>query len=618
MRKYKIGSIALGFAVAVSAGYIMTNQISANDDIDNASSQQDSSVSDNLIMNIDENGNVVYEEATPGAYAEAEVEIEEPDYEIVKTLGDSEEVVATYDDYNKAKAELQKRSFYRSAGSLSLRASNLNSVQYGVVNFNGTQVNACTTLNYTDANTGRTGYLNRCSGSDAAYLGTMGNKIKFKQAGIVGLVDNDAQVEVVEYDSIAANGSINSYKPVNGRLIHYVTSNIMKTKYSSIDNGPMPSFMQNGTVYYSYDGHYFYTDYKMMINDYKNNTYAHSINPNNPYYNYFQYLSHRTKTNFTAAQFDSKVASMTDAASKMRNMGSYFISNQNTYGANALLVYGLAVNESGWGASSIAKEKNNLFGHNAVDSSPGLSADAYTSPQASILDHAKNYVSRGYLDPADWRYNGSALGDKQNGMNVKYASDPYWGEKAAQQGYVMENYTGNKNTDYGKYTLGIVNDNVNVRLQATTGSKTLYTTKNASSGNSGNYPLVILGEVQGESINGNSLWYKIQTDAPIVNGNVSIEPGTYDYGSSVGYIHSSYVKIVNTGSNTNSNYMLGDVNNDGKISAIDYVMVENHIINKYKLSGKGFTAADINRDGKVSAIDYVMIENHITGKYLIR
>ena len=38
----------------------------------------------------------------------------------------------------------------------------------------------------------------------------------------------------------------------------------------------------------------------------------------------------------------------------------------------------------------------------------------------------------GYLDPVtDGRYFGANLGDKGSGINVKYASDPYWGEKAA-------------------------------------------------------------------------------------------------------------------------------------------------------------------------------------------
>ena len=52
-------------------------------------------------------------------------------------------------------------------------------------------------------------------------------------------------------------------------------------------------------------------------------------------------------------------------------MGQYFIQYQNEFGANALLMYATAANESGWGTSSFAINRNNLFGHQAYDSSTG-------------------------------------------------------------------------------------------------------------------------------------------------------------------------------------------------------------------------------------------------------
>ena len=57
--------------------------------------------------------------------------------------------------------------------------------------------------------------------------------------------------------------------------------------------------------------------------------------------------------------------------------------------------------------------------------------------------------------------------------------------------------------------------------------------------------------------------------------------------------------------------IMGDCNGDGKISAIDYVMLENHITGIRKLKDVEFHAMNVNHDKKVSAIDYVMIENHI-------
>ena len=55
----------------------------------------------------------------------------------------------------------------------------------------------------------------------------------------------------------------------------------------------------------------------------------------------------------------------------------------------------------------------------------------------------------------------------------------------------------------------------------------------------------------------------------------------------------------------------GDTNKDGKVSASDYVLIKNHILNLKKLYGIVKDAGDVNRDGKASASDYVLIKNHI-------
>lgn len=58
--------------------------------------------------------------------------------------------------------------------------------------------------------------------------------------------------------------------------------------------------------------------------------------------------------------------------------------------------------------------------------------------------------------------------------------------------------------------------------------------------------------------------------------------------------------------------VLGDVNGDGKISALDYVKVKNHIMStNYLSSSQANIAADANDDGKISALDYVRIKNYI-------
>ena len=58
--------------------------------------------------------------------------------------------------------------------------------------------------------------------------------------------------------------------------------------------------------------------------------------------------------------------------------------------------------------------------------------------------------------------------------------------------------------------------------------------------------------------------------------------------------------------------VLGDVYPDGKISALDYVRIKNHIMETKVITDSIIKiSADANNDGKISALDYVRIKNHI-------
>ena len=61
------------------------------------------------------------------------------------------------------------------------------------------------------------------------------------------------------------------------------------------------------------------------------------------------------------------------------------------------------------------------------------------------------------------------------------------------------------------------------------------------------------------------------------------------------------------------NVIRGDINGDGKISALDYVKVKNHIMKTNVIDSKSiyFKAADANNDNGISALDYVRIKNII-------
>lgn len=71
--------------------------------------------------------------------------------------------------------------------------------------------------------------------------------------------------------------------------------------------------------------------------------------------------------------------------------------------------------------------------------------------------------------------------------------------------------------------------------------------------------------------------------------------------------------IVAIGENNYTVIMLADANGDGKISAVDYMQIKNHIMDTSELSSNYKKAADVNRDDKISAVDYMQIKNYIMG-----
>ena len=328
--------------------------------------------------------------------------------------------------------------------------------------------------------------------------------------------------------SLASTGTVQSpsyYANEGGTLVHYITKNVtIDRNYSKIIVGLAPEWMQQGYKYYSYDGIYFYNSWQnIRVNG------NGAINENSPFYNYYQYLSLRSSSNYNAQTLDNYTNNNGGSGGKLVNTGQYFNAVRNKYGVNGTLQYVMGIHESGWGKSSIAMNKNNLFGINATDSNPGQDANHFNSVEDCIYTHAQRYISWGYTDPIDdWRYFGAHVGNKGSGMNVKYASDPFWGEKIAGWYYRLDQANGMK--DYNSYIIGVKTANkvVNVYSSNNTSSKVLYQTKNKKSNlKIADYPFLIVGEEGG--------FYKVQTDTPIVNDNPSYS-ATYNWDNSKGYI----------------------------------------------------------------------------------
>ena len=389
-------------------------------------------------------------------------------------------------------------------------------------------------------------------GGDAALISTEGNMLKNRLAGYNGWIYSD-RANIIPL-SLAKH---TSYYLVNseGELVHHISKNPASdglTHGLVIDAAP--DFLKEGIKYYSYDGNYFYTSIISMLDDYKDDSFGASINEDNPYFNYYQFLPYHTKTKASSEDIDHYLSDVKGYESKPKtnngltgnqsmlfNEGSSFITSQDYFGTNALLTYNIAINESGWGRSKLSIERNNLFGHAAYDGNE-TAAITYDNIIESIDSHNNKYMSWGYLYAEDFRYYGGHLGNKSSGVNVKYASDPYWGEKAASHYYNIDKTLGLDEKE--NYKLGIKTNKsfINVRKEPNTDASVLFQLVNDT-----NVPVVILGTVIGDKVDGSNIWYKIQTDSYLDSDrNLMLKGGKddrveYDFSNNYGYVHSSLI-----------------------------------------------------------------------------
>lgn len=114
------------------------------------------------------------------------------------------------------------------------------------------------------------------------------------------------------------------------------------------------------------------------------------------------------------------------------NNAQYFYYAEKQYGVNGVFLAAIAIHESAWGSSSIAKDKNNLFGYGAYDRSPYESSYEFSDYSESI-DLLARVMVKYYLNPAGTKiYDGNvATGTYYNGptlagVNVRYATDKNW------------------------------------------------------------------------------------------------------------------------------------------------------------------------------------------------
>lgn len=304
-------------------------------------------------------------------------------------------------------------------------------------------------------------------------------------------------------------------------LVLKIYSPVTET-FGSLEVGKAPSFLKQGITYYSWDGKKFYTSPTGGSSSYVGE-----------FYPYYQYLSARSKSQYTAEQLNQFIdkrlgelealyvsnpttyAKYKDATkiSKVIGLGTHIKEVEAKYNINALLILGMAFHEGDYGMSGNSLKLNNLFGIKAYDSNPE-GAEPYPTPEDSVDALVNSYLNKNYVpvyvpgtETLAPHSNGAVPGNKFIGVNVKYASDAYWGAKVAGHMYRIDRALGFKDYNLQK-EIGLTNT---TGTNARTSASSTISTNIAFKYPTANRPVIIVEEVKAAD---NWTWYKILSDQP--------------------------------------------------------------------------------------------------------
>ena len=227
---------------------------------------------------------------------------------------------------------------------------------------------------------------------------TVNGRIPVQVSGLTGYV-NASQVTAIDSNDTFIPDYVSDGKYVYHRYSPYTK---VMVAYHNAN-------MQVGKSYYSADGINFGT-FKL----------------DHP----FQFSNLKSRTNYTASDINRLYSLMGANDSKLAGKGATFKAAEQRYGVNALYLVAHSALESAWGRSKIAKDKNNFFGISAYDDTPYTSATKFDDVDSGIMGAAR-WINSKYLHNSGYPANGAYLGNKAGGMNVNYATAPYWGESIA-------------------------------------------------------------------------------------------------------------------------------------------------------------------------------------------
>ena len=210
-----------------------------------------------------------------------------------------------------------------------------------------------------------------------------------------------------------------------------------------------------------------------------------------------------------------------------------------------------------------------------------------STPVAAATAHENSgfwqdiYCGMAYID-GKWYYNDSMLWKQTvNGMVVRHTigkiySTPY-GTSRQSDKVIAENATAfavvDRSLVYGKFS-----------TQSVTDAIMCYNTEKGT--------VRKLKDVAGDTI-----------VTEIAAGRLNLNDKLYDRGTVVYTDANSNLYTIKP----NQSLDLGDVNEDGRLTIADVMLICRHIMGQTQLSGAALTAADINSDGSVGVADAVLL-----------
>jgi len=347
--------------------------------------------------------------------------------------------------------------------------------------------------------------------TEMEYLGSDATQVKVRLAGHVGSLK---QADVTLIPSALVKGRA-YYTNENGEIKHTLYDYKSNKYSSSYVYGKAPSFMKPGEKYFSWDG----INFTNVNGSSKGEA-----------YNYYQFLPARATTQYTAEEIDqyimqkltevesSGASIYKDATtkSKLIGLGSVLKDVEANAHINAMLILALAQHESAYGMSDHAQNLNNLFGLYVYDTNP--LNKKFDSVGTNINELVEKFLQPNYITPGGRYTNGSVVGSKAIGFNVKYASDPFWGAKIAGHYYRAEKTLGYKDAN-NPYKIALTTTaGLNVRTDASTQQSPLFTFSKS------NMPVIVTDT-------GSNGWYQVISD------KLHTEPA---------YISKDYIKFITT------------------------------------------------------------------------